>query len=113
MSNAFISALDDDLNNVFYNIDEFGIEFEYHEDGAIDGVTLRCIFDSDPNNDVIENSDSEYIDTRPRIRVRQVDLTNGKPNKLTDIFVIEGVNYKCEEYFLTRTGETVCFLIEA
>jgi hypothetical protein len=114
--NDFMNLLNDDLNDVFYNNEEFGIKIQYLENGVEPGVELSCIFDSDPNIESVENSDIEYVDTRPRLRIRETDLPDGSPNinlgDQSDIFIVDGVRYICVDYFLTRTGETVCLLNE-
>ena len=108
--NAFMTALDEDLNDTFYNLDEFGVEVEYRAGGVAPGTIIQGIFDSDPNNSFVENSDTEFIDNRPKVRLREVDLINGYPDTRSDVFVINDIEYSCDEYDETRTGEVLCYL---
>lgn len=116
--NQFMQTLDGHLNTVFYNTDQFGIDFLYLAGGVSPGISLRGIFDSDPSNNPIDSSDGDFIDTRPMLRVREVDFETysvagkGFPNVQTDLFEINGVTYRCAEYLYTRTGETVCYMQE-
>lgn len=110
--NEFMQSLDDHLNTVFYDTDKFGIEFTYYRNGSATAETLRGIFDSDPFNSPIDSSDANYIDTRPTLRMRQSDLDDGKPHVKTDVFVIDSVSYKCDNFLFTRTGETILKLLK-
>lgn len=115
--NKFMQTLDTHLNDVFYNINQFGIEFLYYPGGGA-SVSLQGIFDRDPSNNPIDSSDAVYIDNRPTLRVRNLDFethsVEGRtfPNVNTDKVSIDGKEYEFEEYNLTETGETVCYLME-
>ena len=116
--NKFMETLDEHLNTVFYNTDQFGIEFIYYPSGGVTAITLQGIFDRSPSNNPIDSSDATYIDNRPTLRVRDVDFKTHSiegrtfPNVNTDRVSIDGKMYEFDEYQLTETGETVCYLME-
>lgn len=114
--NNFMQTLDGHLSTVFYNTAQFGIEFYYYPGGGIP-VLLSGIFDRDPSNNPIDSSEGSYIDNRPTLRVREVDFEaysiagNKFPNVNTDRVIINSEEFEFEEYNLTETGETVCYLM--
>lgn len=121
MKNNFKQVLDGHLETVFYNTKQFGVEDNYllyYPGGGVDSIPLPGIFDRKPTNNPIEDSNSEFIDNRPQLRVREVDfeahsIANNKyPDVKTDRFVIYGDTFEIDDYDRTDTGEVICYLME-
>lgn len=89
--NDFMDQLEDDLNDNFFNLDEFAEEIIYRPSAGPE-VTIQGLFDF-PSTSVASESEVDVIDNRPHMTIKESDIPGGKL-KSTDRFIIRGIEYE-------------------
>jgi len=90
--NAFIDELNEDLNDAFFDLDEFGETVIYKDGGVDPGVTIQGLYDARFSS-AGTIATEEVVDHMPHLTLREIDLAGGKV-KASDRFVVRGKNYR-------------------
>jgi hypothetical protein len=89
--NDFLQALDRDLTDTFFNLEEFG-ELVTFTRGAV-VVELPALFDRPFSDLSTAGGEISISENRPRVIVREIDVPGGEILS-SDRFTIRGVLYK-------------------
>jgi len=96
----------DDLENVFFNTDEFAITISYYHSSLNKWTSYAVIFD-DPYAAVTLNQ-IDFTSIRPQFQVAESKLLH--PILKNDRCKIKGVEYRIEDYSQDGVGVTTVYL---
>lgn len=89
--NDFMDQLEADLNDNFFNLDEFGEDIVYRPAVGPE-VTIQGLFDF-PSSAVSSEAEEDVIDNRPHMTIKESDIPGGKLRS-DDRFVIRSQEYQ-------------------
>ena len=104
------SNMVNDLDNVFFNTDEFAeyssIQYTHSKSGITE--TYKAIYD-DPTQDIKAGSNTEIIALKPQIQM-PLPYMKEEPN-INDVLVVRGIRYSIDSYESDGVGVITIYLI--
>lgn len=96
-----------DLDNVFMNVEEFGITISYYHSSLDRWVDYPVIFD-DPYASQNMGAENEFNSIRPQFQVSEARLEHRILKK--DKCIINGINYLIEDFQSDGVGVTTVYM---
>lgn len=90
--NQFIQELDEDLNDVFFSLDEFGVSMTYTPNSTGVPIQVQGLFD-ELENPVNAGMEQRFVSKEIIVMIREVDIPGERPKK-NDEIEYEGQSYR-------------------
>lgn len=97
----------DDLENVFFNVEEFAMTISYYHSSLDEWVEYSVIYD-DPHASVSLGTAVTFNSLRPQFQISEAELLH--PVLKNDRCIVKGKRYRIDDFMSDGVGVTTVYL---